>query len=126
MKLSKEAFVKYINAIEQSNKLYSHYCDILSIDLVEKVSKGFQAPIPYLQDAVFTKSDLDWIDWYIYESSPGSRSVYEGSIVYHVETVEELYDFLKTFESNKISGSISDRLRSIVERSKMTTLRQET
>ena len=125
MKLSKESFVNYINAIEDSNKLYSDYCDILSIDLVEKLSEGFQSPMSHLKDVVFTESDLDWIDWFIYESSPGSRTVYEGSIVYHVETPERLYDFLKTFENNKCCNGVSEKLRSIVTRSKMTTLRQE-
>ena len=118
MKLSKEDFVKYIEALEESKKIYYEYGSILSVNLVEKLCVAFEDAGNILSSSVFTEIESEYINWFIWESCPDNRIIRDGRTTYDASDAQGLYELLKTFENHERHNKLSQKLKETVARSK--------
>lgn len=91
--LSKEEFIKLIETIQEEDKINREIEDIL-----EKISSSYiildTPKSRYLMlDLIFTKEEVDWIDWWLYEDVEKIITYSDGE-ERDITKIEELYNFL--------------------------------
>ena len=120
MLINKEDFIKYIQSIEDQ---YTYYCELgklLSDEIQEKVMFTFDKPHAILSEAMFTKEQQDWINWWLWDAPKDSKGVsvpVDGKrITYDLLTVEALYEFLKLYYPVKPKRKHVSALQGIYKR----------
>lgn len=104
-KISKEDFVKYIEQSQEVSKLVHKVYEasgrtIDIINLEDELTKPFRI----IERNFFTKVELDYISWFLYEYKSGHMKIYkEGTdkevILADLETVDDLWNWLNEEES---------------------------
>ena len=98
-KVTKEWFIKNVNAIEQNlgwlDKLYE--AEILSEDFIDKIGFAIEQPVRMLQELM--DDEEDWIGYWIFELdcgrkwTPGCVEDKDGDEV-KLQTAEDLWNVL--------------------------------
>lgn len=104
-KISKEDFVKYIKESQEVSKLVHKVYEasgrtIDIINLEDELTKPFRI----IERNFFTKVELDYISWFLYEYKSGHMKIYkEGTdkevILADLETIDDLWNWLNKEES---------------------------
>ena len=104
-KISKEDFVKYIKESQEVSKLVHKVYEasgrtIDIINLEDELTKPFRI----IERNFFTKVELDYISWFLYEYKSGHMKIYkEGTdkevILADLETIDDLWNWLNEEES---------------------------
>ena len=99
-KISKEDFVKYIKESQEVSKLVHKVYEasgrtIDIINLEDELTKPFRI----IERNFFTKVELDYISWFLYEYKSGHMKIYkEGTdkevILADLETIDDLWNWL--------------------------------
>ena len=104
-KISKEDFVKYIKESQEVSKLVHKVYEasgrtIDIINLEDELTKPFRI----IERNFFTKVELDYISWFLYEYKSGHMKIYKAGtdkevILADLETVDDLWNWLNEEES---------------------------
>ena len=104
-KISKEDFVKYIKESQEVSKLVHKVYEASgrTIDIIN-LEDELNKPFRIIERNFFTKVELDYISWFLYEYKSGHMKIYkEGTdkevILADLETVDDLWNWLNEEES---------------------------
>ena len=99
-KISKEDFVKYIKESQEVSKLVHKVYEasgrtIDIINLEDELTKPFRI----IERNFFTKVELDYISWFLYEYKSGHMKIYKAGtdkevILADLETIDDLWNWL--------------------------------
>lgn len=120
MLISKDDFIKYIYSLEEQYKYYCELDKILSEELQENIFETFTKSQDILSEAVFTKDQQDWVNWWLWEAPKDSKNVsilVKGErLEYNLLTSEALYEFLKLYYPTKTKRKHILALKGIYKR----------
>ena len=104
-KISKEDFVKYIKESQEVSKLVHKVYEASgrTIDIIN-LEDELNKPFRIIERNFFTKVELDYISWFLYEYKSGHMKIYkEGTdkevLLAELNTVDDLWDWLNKEES---------------------------
>lgn len=104
-KISKDDFVKYIEQSQEVIKLVHKVYEASgrTIDIIN-LEDELNKPFRIIERNFFTKVELDYISWFLYEYKSGHMKIYkEGTdkevILADLETVDDLWNWLNEEES---------------------------
>ena len=99
-KSSKEDFVKYIKESQEVSKLVHKVYEASgrTIDIIN-LEDELNKPFRIIERNFFTKVELDYISWFLYEYKSGHMKIYKAGtdkevILADLETIDDLWNWL--------------------------------
>lgn len=99
-KISKEDFVKYIEESLKVSKLVHNVYEASNrtVDLIN-LEEDLTRPFRIIEKNFFTKVELDYISWFLYEYDEGKMKIYKAGtdkevVLAELNTVDDLWDWL--------------------------------
>lgn len=99
-KISKEDFVKYIKESQEVSKLVHKVYEASgrTIDIIN-LEDELNKPFRIIERNFFTKVELDYISWFLYEYKSGHMKIYKAGtdkevILADLETIDDLWNWL--------------------------------
>ena len=104
-KISKEDFTKYVEETLRVSKFISNIYDASNrtIDIIN-LEEELTRPLRIIEKNFFTKVELDYIGWFIYEYDEGHMKIYKAGtnkevVLAELNTVDDLWDWLNKEEN---------------------------
>lgn len=97
-KITKEQFIEYIQQIQEKDNLIRdiYHISKKTIDLIE-FEEILLKPMFLLQKIFFSKSELEYIEWFLYEYNKDMMKIYDAKtheVIADIQTVEDLWEYL--------------------------------
>ena len=97
-KISKEQFFEYLNGLKENSEMVSaiYNASKRNIDMInyeDEITK----PYRIIEKLFFTKEELDYISWYVYEFDADRMKIYDANthkVIANLETNEDLWIYL--------------------------------
>ena len=104
-KISKEDFVKYIKQSQEVSQLVHKVYEASgkTIDIIN-LEEELTRPFRIIEKNFFTKVELDYIGWFLYEYKEGCMKIWKAGtnkevLLAELNTVDDLWDWLNKEES---------------------------
>ena len=99
-KISKEDFVKYIKESQEVSKLVHKVYEASgrTIDIIN-LEDELNKPFRIIERNFFTKVELDYISWFLYEYKSGHMKIYKAGtdkevVLAELNTIDDLWNWL--------------------------------